>query len=82
MRHRRRPAAYSIRTAIYGADKMREAAKQIIYVGEGCDARFNGEWVNEKFHRECADRDRENLSKRNAALALWGIETHSPSRLR
>jgi hypothetical protein len=68
------PAQYSIRTALYGVDKMREAALQILYAGEGCDARFNNKWINEKFHRECEKRDAVNLPKRQAALRLWGIE--------
>jgi hypothetical protein len=52
---------------------LREAAKLIIYAGDGCDARFNGEWTNKKYHVECSIRDAINKPKRDKALKLWGI---------
>ena len=67
------PAKYSIRTAIHGEDKMREAAALIVGAGDGCDARFNGEWTNREFHARMERQDALNQDKRNAALDLWGV---------
>jgi hypothetical protein len=53
---------------------LREAAKLIIYADDGCDARFNGEWINKAYHIECSIRDAKNKPKRDRALKLWGIE--------
>src|SRR6266404_1033541 len=33
--------------------KLHDAALIILRVGEGCDARFNGEWINHEFHAKC-----------------------------
>jgi hypothetical protein len=70
----RDPATYSIRTAIYGEERMRQAAKLIIYAGDGCDSRFNGEPINHVFQHICEIKDRCDRDKRKAALELWGIE--------
>jgi hypothetical protein len=67
----RNPQAY----AQGSVHALREAAKLIVYAGDGCDARFNGEWVNKKYHVECSIRDAINKPKRDKALRLWGIQT-------
>ena len=54
-------------------EEFREAARQIIYAGQGCDARINGEPINHAYHRKCAIEDAANAPTRNAALKLWGI---------
>jgi len=54
---------------------LRMAARKIIYADDGCDARFNGEWVNKRYHWECSIRDAKNKSKRDKALKLWGIDS-------
>jgi hypothetical protein len=54
-------------------DEMREAARQIIYAGQGCDCRINGEPINHAYHRKCEAEDAANKPKRDAALKLWGI---------
>jgi hypothetical protein len=52
---------------------LREAAKLIVFADDGCDARFNGEWVNQRYHAESAIRDAKNKPKRERALKLWGM---------
>lgn len=51
---------------------LREAAKLLLRVGEGCDARFNGEWVNHQYHRDCDKKDSERKEQIGAARAAWG----------
>ena len=53
---------------------LRMAAREIIYADDGCDARFNGEPVNKRYHWECSIRDAKNKPKRDRALKLWGIK--------
>lgn len=72
----RNPQAYAQRlSSSIKVHALREAAKRIIYADDGCDARFNGEPVNARYHRECAIRDAINKPKRDAALKLWGIRS-------
>jgi hypothetical protein len=52
---------------------LRMAARMIIFADDGCDARFNGEWINKRYHVEASIRDAKNKPKRDRALKLWGI---------
>jgi hypothetical protein len=67
------PHTYRCGVMTVADERMREAAAVVIFAGEGCDARFNGEPINEQFHRECAARDAERKSIIQAARAMWGI---------
>jgi len=53
--------------AIYGEERMRQAAKLIIYAGDGCDSRFRGEPINHVFHHVCEIKDRRDHDKRKAS---------------
>lgn len=54
-----------------GEDAVRAAAKTVLYVGEGCDARFNGEPINHVFNFINAERERLSYDKRQAAIILF-----------
>lgn len=70
----RNPIAYAMTKVLrYGEGVVRQATLQLIFAGEGCDARFNGEprdvtvvqrWI------KMADR---NSTKINNAYKIWGI---------
>jgi len=71
----RNPQAYAQRLSPeIKIHALRDAALKILYADSGCDARFNGEWINEKYHAECAVRDAKDKPKRDAAVKLWGIK--------
>lgn len=57
----------------HGEDDAAEAAKAILYVGDGCDCRINGEAINEEFNRKCAASEAANKRTRDTALLMWGI---------
>lgn len=54
--------------------EMREAALHLIGAAIGCDARFNGEWVNRNFHKLQAELDRKNMTLTQRARALWMMQ--------
>ena len=55
-------------------EDMREAAQLIIGAGDGCDARFNGEWRNVPFSDALRRLDYLRREEIKAALAIWGME--------
>jgi hypothetical protein len=68
------PARYAPnRAAVVGEDTLRSAARFLIWEGLGCDARFNGEWTNEAFHKSGEEYDRANRGRRLAAMLMWGM---------
>lgn len=52
---------------------LAEAARVLIFAGDGCDARFNGEPVNHEFHQLQARLDIERAGAIRAARAAWGL---------
>ena len=69
------PAKYSpVRAVTKGVGALRRAALLLIGSGDGCDARFNGEWRNVPYADALDARwlrsDRVKESKR--AKRLWG----------
>jgi hypothetical protein len=71
----RNPQAYAVNlSASIKVYALRMAARLIIYADDGCDARFNGEWINKRYHVECSIRDAKNKPKRDKALKLWGMQ--------
>jgi hypothetical protein len=66
------PARYSpVRTATFGADAMRTAAKLLINASDGCCARFNGEPVNHAFNAHLDELDRKRADAIKMARVLW-----------
>src|SRR5262245_20591343 len=54
-------------------EELHLAALLLIRAGEGCDARFNGEWINKEFHRQQDRADAKNRKSIKKAQKLWGI---------
>jgi len=52
---------------------LRAAAQEIIFAGDGCDCRINGEPINHAYRRRCEKKEKANLVNRIAALKIWGI---------
>lgn len=57
-----------------GEQKYSDAAALLIGAGDGCDARFNGEWTNTEFHKHQARLDVERADEIAKAKALWSME--------
>lgn len=57
------------------SDELRSAALHLLRAGEGCDARFNGEWTNREFHKRQDEFDEQNISLTERARRLWGMRT-------
>lgn len=53
---------------------LRDAAKLLLYSGEGCDARFNGEPINHGFHHRLNVFDEEHAYEIDCAKKLWGLK--------
>jgi hypothetical protein len=53
--------------------EKRDAAMLLIRAGEGCDARFNGEWTNKAFHKQQDQADIRNADAIVKAKKAWGI---------
>lgn len=68
------PARYRPARALSkGAGALRAAAALLIGSGTGCDARINGEPINEAFYDELRWWDAENRRAVTRAKKLWGI---------
>jgi hypothetical protein len=52
-------------------DTLRRAALHLTRSGESCDARFNGEWRNDAFHRMQDAADQRNAGKTAQAWLIW-----------
>ena len=52
-------------------DELQAATLFLIWAGLGCDARFNGEWVNKAFHKLGDEYDRQNRGCRIEAMKVW-----------
>lgn len=61
-------------TERHGLEAASAAAAFIIISGVGCDARINGEPINDAFNRKLDARDAANQSKIAQAKFIWGIE--------
>lgn len=76
------PQAYtqSVNVATYA---LRMAARTLIYAGNGCDARINGEPVNHAYHARCDAEDKKPavIERRRRALKLWGMSGGSDDGL-
>lgn len=57
----------------HGAAAMRSAALLLIGSGWGCDARVNGEPVNEDFRFKLRQLERETRAQTLKARKLWGV---------
>lgn len=66
----RSPLHY-MKASATNVSEMRDAALLIIGAADGCDARFNGEWINHDFHRRQNKIDRERASEMRKARDLW-----------
>lgn len=68
------PARFSLRqTMLHGVEKMRAAAMHLIGSGTGCDARFNGEKINEAFYDKLIEHDRRRAAETRESMKLWGL---------
>jgi hypothetical protein len=56
-------------------EPLRDAAATLLYIGQGCDARFNGEPSDPAFHAAGARYDRINKPDLDVCRRLWGIPT-------
>lgn len=63
-----------VRAVVQGVRRMSEAALHLIGAGQGCDARFNGEPVNEAFRWHMREFDRKTRARTREAKRLWGVE--------
>ncbi len=68
-----RPSGCGLVEASSGA--YRAAVLLLIGSGEGCDARFNGEAVNHRFHAFQSALDQARGPAIDAARALWAMPT-------
>jgi hypothetical protein len=69
------PAAYyPLAVLRAGSEKAAgEAAALLVGSGTGCDARLQGEPVNEQFHQDLRLWDRRNREAVKAAKKTWGV---------
>jgi hypothetical protein len=58
----------------FGEVRMRAAAALLIGAGDGCDARFNGEPANSRFHAKLERLDQLRAEELAAARKLWEME--------
>ena len=54
--------------------ELREAALLVIGGGYGCDARINGEPINERFEQKLRDYDQMKKTEIEAAKKLWNVK--------
>lgn len=59
----------------HGVEATGAAAAVLNGAGTGCDARFEGEPINEQFYEQLREHDRVNASKVRRARKLWGVRT-------
>ena len=62
-----------VRTEAVGAQGMSDAALVVIGAGYGCDARINGEPINQKFYDQCDALDLQNARVMRIARRYWGM---------
>ena len=68
------PMKYAMKVTMKsGVEATRSAAKQLIGSSLGCDARFNGEPIDEAFYGRLRDHDRKTASVTRKAKKVWGI---------
>jgi hypothetical protein len=60
--------------ATIGDRQHKDAAFLLIGAGDGCDARFNGEFTNHQFHQKCDALDVIRSEQIRAARAIWKME--------
>jgi len=65
---------YTCGAALMTSGPTRDAVMLLIRAGEGCDARFNGEWINAAFHRQQDEADARNADAIAQAKAMLGIK--------
>jgi hypothetical protein len=58
-----------------GVEATSAAARHLIGSGTGCDARFNGEPINEAFYAELREHDRRTRKETARAGKIWGVRT-------
>ncbi len=58
---------------VIGDRQHKDAAFLLIGAGDGCDARFNGEPVDHRFHHKQDQLDKIRAEQITAARELWGL---------
>jgi hypothetical protein len=62
-------------TSVFGFVIVRDVVLELIYAGQGCDARFNGEPINFAFHKAHPPQDEET---RQITLNAFKLERKPP----